>query len=583
MSKSFVDDTSDLVIRSLRGVVRFSPGLFLDPTEKRNVSDKVILLSGGGSGHEPAHAGFIGEGMLDAVIAGNIFASPSASQIFKAIKAFPSEKGTLIIAKNYTGDALSFGLATEKAKAAGITCKLLLVGDDISIPHKVGSTIGRRGLAGVVLVHKIAGAAAVGGASLEEVYSIAESVARNMATIGVSLQRCHVPGRTLTSEDEISLGELEYGMGIHNEPGVQRARIGSLHETVGQMLSRLLDENQSGRSFVTFVETDIIVLALNNLGGLSTLELHAILDEILTQLSSNYRIIPRRIIRGTLVSSMNGLGFSITLLKLNNEMIPLLDRATDAPGWIPAALGNTEEPPETKLCLDEGKPKLSSLKVDAALFTAVLREISSSITADEPAITHFDTVAGDGDCGETLLAGSNAIAAALQRGEINTSDLIGGLHTISNIIEASMGGTSGAIYGIYLNGLVSGLNNSEPDTGHSTSVILSIAAGRALKDLFRYTRARKGSRTMMDVLIPFIENISSDPSGLTEALEAARQGMESTKKMKALFGRASYVDQGIFEREEEGGIPDAGALGLLSIISSLVKTVQAQQRLSKSM
>ncbi|KAL5331495.1 hypothetical protein ACEPPN_001026 [Leptodophora sp. 'Broadleaf-Isolate-01'] len=286
-------------------------------------STKVLLLSGGGSGHEPAHAGFVGEGMLDVAVAGNVFASPSASQIFKALKAFPSEQGTLIIMKNCTGDALSFGLATEKARAPGLKCKLLIVGGDIAIPRKPGLTVGRRGLASVALVHKIAGAAAVEGASLEDVYSVAESVAQNLATIGVSLQRCHVPGRAIDPED---------GVGIHNEPGAQRATIKPLDEVVKQLLRWLLGENERAHSFLQFAKTDEIALTINNLGGLSVLELHAILDETMAQLSSDYGITPKRLIRGTLVTSINGLGFSITLLKLNDRMIPLLDRVTDAPG-----------------------------------------------------------------------------------------------------------------------------------------------------------------------------------------------------------------------------------------------------------
>jgi len=167
-----------------------------------------------------------------------------------------------------------------------------------------------------------------------------------------------------------------------------------------------------------------------------------------------------------------------------------------------------------------------------------------------------------------------AIATAVSNGEIDTSDLIAGLHKISNLIEASMGGTSGAIYGIYLNSLVSSLNGSVEDgQGSTTPAIIAAAGAQALTELYKYTHARQGSRTLMDVLIPFIEKISSNPSAPQEALEAAIRGMEAAKKMAASFGRASYVNAGVFQ--EEGGIPDAGALGLLSILSALVKVLEA--------
>jgi len=215
-------------------------------------------------------------------------------------------------------------------------------------------------------------------------------------------------------------------LGIHNEPGVERTPIASLDKVVRNLLQRLLGENEDRQSFVVFAKTDDIVLTINNLGGLSQLELHAILDETMTQLRTDYEITPKRIIRGTLVSSLNGLGFSLTLLKLDEKMLPLLDQVTDAPGWVAATKPSTTNlSTDIRLRLREDTVKLSRMKgkhslisfrimlsfytVDPVKFEAVLKEISKAITADEPAITHFDTVAGDGDCGETLLAGSNGL------------------------------------------------------------------------------------------------------------------------------------------------------------------------------
>ncbi|CAI4436162.1 dihydroxyacetone kinase 2 [Saccharomyces cerevisiae] len=293
--KQFKSD-GNIVTPYLLGLARSNPGLTVikhDRVVFRTASapnsgnpPKVSLVSGGGSGHEPTHAGFVGEGALDAIAAGAIFASPSTKQIYSAIKAVESPKGTLIIVKNYTGDIIHFGLAAERAKAAGMKVELVAVGDDVSVGKKKGSLVGRRGLGATVLVHKIAGAAASHGLELAEVAEVAQSVVDNSVTIAASLDHCTVPGH----KPEAILGENEYeiGMGIHNESGTYKSSpLPSIPELVSQMLPLLLDEDED-RSYVKFEPKDDVVLMVNNMGGMSNLELGYAAEVISEQLIDKY-------------------------------------------------------------------------------------------------------------------------------------------------------------------------------------------------------------------------------------------------------------------------------------------------------
>jgi dihydroxyacetone kinase len=299
----------------------------------------VSLISGGGAGHEPSFSGFVGYGLLTAAVSGTIFASPSTKQVLKAISSrVPKEKGILVIVMNYTGDVLNFGLAVEKARAAGINIKMLVVGDDVGVGRHRGGKVGRRGIAGTVLVQKIAGAIAQSGAELHEVYDVAKLISNNIVSIGASLAHVHVPGRG-DMEEELKLGEVEIGMGIHNEPGAEKQSV-SLPELIRTMLKYLLDSKDQDRGYLTISDDEDVVLLINNLGGVSVLEMGAITTEVVDQLKLNWNIRPVRVISGTLMTSLNGLGFSVTLLRLCNiktssglATIELLDAISGASGW----------------------------------------------------------------------------------------------------------------------------------------------------------------------------------------------------------------------------------------------------------
>ncbi|KAF3278230.1 hypothetical protein TWF970_004681 [Orbilia oligospora] len=568
LGKHFIGDIKSPVERALKCLLEVNPGLGLIESHKviynrSGKTDKVLLISGGGSGHEPAHAGFVGNGMLDIAVAGDIFASPSAAQILVGLKAIKGTKGTLMIVKNYTGDKLNFGLAAQKARSEGQEVSVVFVNEDASLDAE--SLVGRRGLAGTVFVHKIAGAAASRGLGLSEVTRIAQKVADSVTTVGVSLDRCSVPGRG--GQEGLGGGELEYGMGIHNEPGVLRTNLTDLSSTVSKVLSYLL----SPSSPVSFHKKDTIAVLINNLGGLSILELNVIAQEVLTQLSNGPQqfTISRKYI-GSFMTSLDGPGFSITILKHDDEILGLLDEQTEVQAWPKQFTDKEYTPVESRITQysPPNKPTYSPnphLIVPANLLTKISSSLLTKIQSEEPTITKYDTLVGDGDCGTTLLKGVTSINDAFKNGKVDTTDLSTTFESIAEIVESSMGGTSGAIYGIFLNAFVNNLRNSN-DGEKSLQTILQKSLSNALQELCTFTLARKGHRTLMDTLIPFVETFQRT-GDLNKAVEEAGKGCEETKKMEAKLGRASYVSHE--QVEKDGGVMDPGALGLKCILEVL--------------
>nr|RBQ94990.1 hypothetical protein FVER53263_10244 [Fusarium verticillioides] len=563
LGKSFINGVANSVERSLRSCILQDPSLSLIASEKvlyrrtDQSNDKVILISGGGSGHEPAHAGYIGEGALDVVVAGEIFASPSASQILTGLQTVKSSKGSLMIVKNYTGDKLNFGLAAEKAKADGQKVEMVIVGDDVSVE---GNTlVGQRGLAGTVFCHKIAGAKAAQGASLKQVASTTRKAASHMATVAASLDRCSVPGRS--TQEALPHGQLEFGMGIHNEPGVKREEITSLEVTVekalGMMFTPKANTWQPGKG-------QRVALMVNNLGGLSVLEIGVVADEVVRQLVKRSIHIERSLV-GTFITSLDGPGFSVTLLSLDDELRDLLDAPTTAPAWprsIHAWATDAESVSkrETIVPVAKASSRETGVKVPTSLVKVLIESVARTTARDEPKITEYDTLAGDGDCGETLLNGITGLAKEFENDDAVSLDIGQVFRRTATTAERSMGGTSGAIYAIFLNAVANRLLELTAESPSLTvSEFIQQALQSGLDELCRYTPAQIGHRTLMDALIPFVKNYSLDGS-LRAALVEARKGAESTQQMVAALGRASYVGQDRFD--EEGGIPDPGALGI---------------------
>ena len=346
-------DPNKAVLDSLKSITLTNPSVVLDaqnkivyrnPTSIANPSN-VSVVCGGGSGHEPGFAGFVGDGLLTACVAGTIFASPAAEQVRTCLQhRLPAESsGILVIATNYTGDVLNFGMAVEKARALGKKVEMVISADDVGVGRAKGGKVGRRGLSGTALVVKACGALAEQGVQLEDCARVGRLIVDNLVSLGASLSRVHVPGRGIeeAQEEEKRLGPglVEIGMGIHNEPGCEKVET-DLPGLVKTMLSQMLDQNDKDRAYVKIDKGDGIALLINNFGGVSNLELGAITYEVVNQLDSSYGLKPSRIVQGTLFGSLDGPGFIVSVLKLvdiglghGKRLLDLIDAPVNAVGW----------------------------------------------------------------------------------------------------------------------------------------------------------------------------------------------------------------------------------------------------------
>lgn len=285
---------------------------------------KVALVSGGGSGHEPAHGGFVGKGMLDGAVAGAVFTSPTPDQIYEAIKAVDGDKGVLLVIKNYTGDVLNFEMAAELAEADGIQLEKVVVDDDVAVENSTWTT-GRRGIAGTLFVHKLAGAKAEAGGTLAEVKGVAEKVIANVRSMGMALAPCTVPaaGKPSFVLDE---NEMEIGMGIHGEPGTHREAIRSADEIVTHLLDKIFSDMpvQSGEE---------VAVLVNGLGGTPLMELYVANRKIAEILAAKGIRVAKTFV-GNYMTSLEMAGFSVSILKVDKELKSLLLAPADTPAWV---------------------------------------------------------------------------------------------------------------------------------------------------------------------------------------------------------------------------------------------------------
>ncbi|HCW80109.1 MAG TPA: dihydroxyacetone kinase subunit DhaK [Ruminococcaceae bacterium] len=330
--KKIINNPADVVDEMLDGMVYAYPQYVrrlngLNVLVRANApTPKVAIVSGGGSGHEPAHGGFVGKGMLDAAVAGTVFTSPTPDQIFEAIKAVNGGKGVLLVIKNYTGDVLNFNMAAEMAEAEGIKTEKVVVNDDVAVENST-FTSGRRGIAGTLLVHKIAGAKAEAGGTLEEVKAVAEKVIANVRSMGMAISPCTVPeaGKpSFTLKDD----EIEIGIGIHGEPGTMREKIRPANEIVDQLLGRIFDD-------MSLKQGDEVAMLVNGLGSTPLMELFVANRRAAEVLASKGINVAKTTV-GNFMTSLEMGGFSISLLKLDAELKQLLLAPAETPAFTQA-------------------------------------------------------------------------------------------------------------------------------------------------------------------------------------------------------------------------------------------------------
>ena len=325
--KKIINNPNDVVKEALEGMqmayrdkLEYVPGFEL--IVRKDLKNKVGIISGGGSGHEPLHAGYVGEGMLDAAVAGNVFSSPSPDRISEAIERVDKGEGVLLVIKNYSGDIMNFGLSKDMAEADDKKVATVIVKDDVAVEDSTYST-GRRGIAGTVFVHKIAGAMAEKGASLEEVERVANKAIANTRSMGMAMSACTLPavGKPgfVLAEDE-----MEVGMGIHGEPGIERTSIKSAKETAEVLLEKILKDYDYSNGEVA--------LLVNGLGATPLMELYILNREVCNLLEEKNIKVYKNMV-GNYTTALDMSGCSLTLMKLDNELKELLDAPCDTPAW----------------------------------------------------------------------------------------------------------------------------------------------------------------------------------------------------------------------------------------------------------
>ncbi|NP_001148575.2 3,4-dihydroxy-2-butanone kinase [Zea mays] len=589
--KKLINNPDDVVTEFIEGLVETYPGLqYLDgfPQIKvvlradveRGSYDKVAVISGGGSGHEPSHAGFVGPGMLTAAVSGDVFASPPVDSILAAIRAVTGPMGCLLIVKNYTGDRLNFGLAAEQAKSEGYKMEMVIVGDDCALPPPRGIA-GRRGLAGTILVHKVAGAAADAGLSLAEVAAEAKHASEVVGTMGVALSVCTLPGQ-ITS-DRLGPRQMELGLGIHGEPGVAVVELQPVDVVVEHVLKQILSQETQ---YLPVTRGCNAVLLVNGLGATPIMELMIAARKAVPELQLVYGIAVDRVYTGTLMTSLDMAGLSITIMKSGESILKRLDAPTKAPAWPVGSEGNRPPakfpvplPPSPSMKDDEILAPSQELSKQGCILEAVIEASATEIINLMDSLNEWDSKVGDGDCGSTMYRGATAILEDMKK-RYPMNDAAGTINEIGATIRRVMGGTSGILYAILCKAAYASLKQSSTVTANKWADALeaSIAA------VSKYGGASAGYRTMLDALIPASAVLKQrleagdDPvTAFIASSEAASAGAESTKQMQAKAGRSSYIAPDLL-----ASIPDPGAMAAAAWYRAAALAVKNKVHGSKS-
>ncbi|MDD7092894.1 MAG: dihydroxyacetone kinase subunit DhaK [Eubacteriales bacterium] len=568
--------------------------------------NKVTLISGGGSGHEPAHAGFVGKGMLDAAVCGDVFASPSQIQVYEAIKATASDKGTLLIIKNYSGDCMNFNNAGARAKEDDdIDVDAVFVNDDVAVTDSL-YTVGRRGVAGTMLVHKIAGAAAEQGKDLKEVKRIAQKVIDNVASIGFAISSCTPPAKG-TPIFELADENMEFGVGIHGEPGVATEKFVTSDELAEKMVPRIADN-----AVIKLKRGDEIAVIVNGFGGTPLSELYVLNNSVNKVIErEGYKV--HRAIVGNYMTSLDMQGASVTFLKLDEELKALLDypvntpaltwggtaseeaeAALDAvkalakalnvtPGAVTAtadaksATGAKEAKPVKQAVYELTEKPVFAPKMNTAAFVALVDKMADVIIENEVHFCDMDSC-GDGDFGMSIAKGFKQLKKDWATRD--KADIGAFLTSASDIIMEYCGGASGPIWGSgfrYAGKAAAGAK--ELDATLLGKILVGAVNGVQTTGERSFGHgAVVGDKTLIDALVPCADEVTkaaAEGDSLVVAMEkgarAAVKGAEYTKQITARLGRAGVVG------EKSIGHPDAGAYGLGVIFTELTKWVKAQK------
>jgi len=569
--KKFINRPENAVEEMLQGMTVLSPGLDRLPghrvmfrADAEQIRDKrVAIISGGGSGHEPAHVGYIGEGMLSAGVAGGVFTSPDTDSIFAAIKAVAGKPGALLVVKNYTGDRLNFGLAAEMARSEGISVEMIIVDDDVALKG-TGSATGARGLAGTIFVHKLVGAAAAEGKTLTDLASLGKAAVRSLATMGVSFSAGISPAVGKPSF-ELDEDEMELGLGIHGEPGVTRTKLQPADRLTETLLTRILKDRNFG------AQKRIAVL-INNLGATTEMEL-AIVARHATLFLDRSGFTVERLYAGTFLSSLDMAGISISVLDLNDEWLCWLDAPTTAPAW-PNAAKQRPRPVNLQSAPRAGANIAFTAREnpESHLGKNVERAIKAACEAlfqAEPQLTELDRITGDGDLGASMKRASIAIKEAIPSYPLN--DISATLKALSRTLRHELGGSSGPLYGVLFLRAGNVLENS----GRIGLAEWANAFDEGCRAISELGGAKPGDRTMLDAFDPFLKTLREAGTGTTReallaAVDKAQRGAEATAQMKPRLGRSSYLQDRVLGHPDPGAI--AVAIWLRAVADAVIGT-----------
>jgi len=534
----FINKREDVVTEAIDGVLALSGGALtrLDGyphirVVKRSDWDKskVAIVSGGGSGHEPAHVGFVGKGMLTAAVCGDVFVSPSVDAVLAGILAVTGPAGCLLIVKNYTGDRLNFGLAAERARAYGLNVSMVIVGDDIALPDLPQA----RGVAGTLFVHKIAGALAEQGADLDTVTAAAKRVIAGTRSIGMSLDTCRVPGSL--KEARIPDGKAELGLGIHGEAGVEQIDFAGARASVATMVERLAAVMGDGPH----------VALINNLGGTSVLEMSVLAHDLFG--SSVGSRIHHVIGPAPLMTSLDMQGFSISIFPADAAELRLLKAAVPIPAWP----GVSDVRPIVVAALPDGLTPIMPMPSSHAATRAFLVDCCDVLVAAEQDLNALDAKSGDGDTGSTLAGAARALINAIDR--LPLSDHTRLLRAIGQELSQTMGGSSGVLLAIFF---------AAAGDGASSGLPMREALRAGLARMQEIGGAQIGDRTMVDALAPALDALGQ---GIAAAAAAAREGANVTASLtRAKAGRAAYINA----KQLEGHV-DPGAEAVARLFEHL--------------
>ncbi|MGE6403021.1 dihydroxyacetone kinase subunit DhaK [Bacillus cereus] len=582
--KKIINKPETLVMEMCNGMVMAHPELELlkkyKVIKKKEMNEnKVTLISGGGSGHEPAHAGLVGKGMLDAAVCGDVFASPSQIQVYQAIKETASKKGTLLIIKNYSGDIMNFKNGAHLATEDGIEVDYVKVDDDIAVEDSL-YTVGRRGVAGVIFVHKIAGAAAEAGMELGEVKAVAEKAAANVRTIGLALTSCTVPASgspTFTLAED----EMEYGVGIHGEPGIKREKMLSADELANRMTNDLMKD-------LGVKDGEEIALLVNGFGGTPLQELYLFNNAVTRELAArNIKI--NRVFVGNYMTSIDMAGMSLTVMKLDEELKTLLSKECNTPAF---KVDGPVESVEYVNVLEDVEEKEVSFEIETAEEHAVMKDnvitlnnmiylvdkMSDIIIKNEVPFCELDTHAGDGDFGMSVAKGFKQLkrewSSILGQDNLTIGWFLDGC---SMIIMEHCGGASGPIWGGAFRAASKAAGEKRELTVKEFAEMLQ-AALQGIQSIGERSFGRGavvGDKTLVDALAPCVDSWLDSTSNevdvktaFEKGAEAAVKGAEYTKEIVARMGRAGTVG------ERSLGYPDAGAHALGVIFTEIAGSLK---------